>query len=103
MLRYKCAAVTMLFLVTGATAALAHAKMTSSVPKDGATVTAPVSEIQLNFSTPLRLTLVQVMRDGDHMQIPLTGELPKSASSAVKAAVSTQIKASTELASRTRR
>jgi hypothetical protein len=67
--------------------ALAHAKMSASVPKDGATVPAGLSEIELRFSKPLRLTIVHVTRASERKEIPLTSELPKSFVSSAKLTV----------------
>ncbi len=49
-------------LLTLAVAASAHAhsKMTTSVPREGATVEAGLPEISLGFSKPVRLILVKV-------------------------------------------
>ena len=58
----KSVAFAALFVMAGTLGAFAHAKMNASVPKDGATVTAGLSEIQLQFSKPLRLTLIHVRR-----------------------------------------
>ena len=48
----KSAAFAALFVIAGTIAALAHAKMTASVPEDGASVASPVSEIAFSFSKP---------------------------------------------------
>jgi methionine-rich copper-binding protein CopC len=68
-------------------AASAHAKMNASVPKDGATVPAGLSEIELSFSKPLRLTLVHVVRAAEHKEITVTSEPPKSFASSAKLTV----------------
>jgi methionine-rich copper-binding protein CopC len=68
-------------------AALAHAKMNASVPKDGEIVSAGLSEIQLQFSKPLRLTLIHVRRVEDQTDIPTSSELPKSFADFAKIAV----------------
>jgi methionine-rich copper-binding protein CopC len=65
------------------TTALAHAKMTASKPADGSTVTAGVSEIELNFSHPLRLSMVHV-RDAAQHDVPLKSQLPTPLASVVK-------------------
>lgn len=57
-------------------AAFAHAMMTASVPKDGATVPAGLAEIELDFSKPVRLTVVGVVRTGDETAVGLAGALP---------------------------
>jgi len=64
-------------------AAFAHAKLTASVPKDGSTVPAGVTEIELKFSDPLRITVVHVTDAAQH-EIALKGELPKSFAPIVK-------------------
>jgi len=74
----KSAGLSVLFVAISTVAALAHAKMNASVPKDGATVPAGLSEIELSFSKPLRLTLVHVVRAPEQKEVPVTSELPKS-------------------------
>ncbi len=64
--------------MAGVAAALAHAKMNASVPKDGATVASGLSEIQLQFSKPLRLTLIHVRRVDDQQEMAVSSELPAS-------------------------
>jgi len=76
-----------LLIVAGVAAALAHAKMNASVPKDGETVSAGLSEIQLQFSKPLRLTLIHVRRVEDQTDIPISSELPRSFADFAKIAV----------------
>ena len=75
-----------LLLVTAQTTALAHAKMTASKPADGSTVAAGVSEIELNFSKPLRLSMVHV-RDASKHDIPLKSALPTAFAPVVKISV----------------
>jgi len=65
-----------LFTVAGIAPAFSHAAMTASVPKDGATVAAGVSEIEMDFSRAVRLTVVGVVRVEDHKAIGLVGALP---------------------------
>ena len=84
----KSAAFAALLVVAGTIAALGHAKLTASVPNDGASVAPPVSAIELTFSKPLRLTLVKVVRGSDQQHMPLTGELPKTVGKSVRTAVS---------------
>ena len=79
----RTAALTMLLLVTGQTTALAHAKMTASTPADGSTVAAGVSEIELNFSHPLRLSMVHV-RDANRHDVTLKSALPTAFAPVVK-------------------
>ena len=83
----KSATLAALLVITGTTAALAHATMTASVPKEGASVTSPVSEIELTFSKPMRLTLVKVTRVDDRQQLAIRGELPKAFGTSVKTSV----------------
>ncbi len=83
----KSVAFTTVFVVAGVAAALAHAKMNASVPKAGETVAAGLSEIQLHFSKPLRLTLIHVRRVEDQIEIPVSNELPKSFVDSAKVAV----------------
>ena len=75
--RFQIAKLAALLLVTAPAAALAHAKMTASKPEDGSTVAPGVSEIELSFSHPLRLSTVH-MRDGNKHKVPLKSELPTS-------------------------
>lgn len=84
---FRRAGVAALIVMAGTLAALAHAKMTSSVPKDGATVAAGLSQIELNFSKPLRLTLVKVRRTGDQKEIHVSSELPKLMTESAKVSV----------------
>ena len=79
----QTAALTTLLLMTGQTNALAHAKMTASTPKDGSTVAAGLSQIELNFSQPLRLSMVHVRNANKH-DIALKSALPTPLASAVK-------------------
>jgi methionine-rich copper-binding protein CopC len=79
----QTAALTTLLLMAVQTTALAHAKMTASKPADGSTVTAGVSEIELNFSHPLRLSMVHV-RDAAQHDVPLKSQLPTPLASVVK-------------------
>lgn len=83
----RSAAFAVLFVVAIPAFALAHAKMTASNPKDGATVPSGLTEIDLNFSKPLRLTLVHVMRAAQQKEVPVTSELPKSFVKAAKLAI----------------
>ena len=64
-------------------AALAHAKLMSSVPKDGSTVAAGLTQIELNFSAPPRVTVMHVSDAAQH-DVATRGELPKSFASVVK-------------------
>jgi methionine-rich copper-binding protein CopC len=83
----KIVAAAVLFAVGSAQAALAHAKMTTSVPEDGATVAAGVSQIEMRFSHPMRLTLVRVHRAADDRDVALQGPLPKTFTDAAKVPV----------------
>jgi methionine-rich copper-binding protein CopC len=66
--------------------ASAHAKLTSSTPKNGATVATGLAEIELDFSAPLRVTALHVRDAGKH-DVALKGELPKSFTLVVKLGV----------------
>jgi copper resistance protein C len=77
-----------LLAIAAPQAVCAHAKLTSSTPKDGATVAAGVSEIELDFSVPLRVTVLHVRGAGEH-DVALKGELPKSFAPIVKLGVAT--------------
>jgi methionine-rich copper-binding protein CopC len=76
-----------MIVMAGTLAAFAHAKMVASVPKDGATVAAGLSEIALEFSKPLRLTLVRVHRGTDDKSIPLASALPTAFAASAKVTV----------------
>jgi hypothetical protein len=69
--------------MTAPAAALAHAKMTTSTPKDGSTVAPGLSEIELDFSKPLRLSVVHV-RDASKQDVPLKSKLPTACAPVVK-------------------
>lgn len=81
--RIKAAALAAVLVLAAPAVALAHAKMAASKPADGSTVAAGVSQIELNFSKPLRLSMVHV-RDGNKHDIPLKSELPTAFAPAVK-------------------
>ena len=83
----KSAVFAALFVMAGTLGAFAHAKMNASVPKDGETVTAGLSEIQLQFSKPLRLTLIHVRRVDDQKEIRVSSKLPTSFVDSAKVAV----------------
>jgi methionine-rich copper-binding protein CopC len=85
----KSVAFAAVFVVASTVAALAHAKMNASIPKDGETVPAGLSEIQLQFSKPLRLTLIHVRRVDDRQEIAVSSGLPKSFVDSAKVAVET--------------
>jgi methionine-rich copper-binding protein CopC len=77
------AGLAVLFAMAAPFAALAHAKLTSSTPKDGGTVAASLSEIELDFSAPLRVTALHV-RDAAEHDVALKGELPKAFAAVLK-------------------
>lgn len=83
----KSAAFCALLLIAAPAVVFAHAKMNASVPKDGAIVPAGLSEIELSFTKPLRLTMVHVMAATAHKEVPVTSELPKSFVKSAKLAV----------------
>ncbi len=72
-----------------ADAALAHTKMTASVPADGATVPAGLSQIEMTFSHPMRLTLVRVHGAADDKDVAIAGTLPKAFADDAKVSVDT--------------
>lgn len=84
---FRSAAFAAVLIVAGIAAALAHAKMSASIPKDGETVVAGLSEIQLRFSKPLRLTLIHVRHVEGQTEIAARSELPKSFVDSAKVAV----------------
>jgi methionine-rich copper-binding protein CopC len=63
-------------IMAGPLPAASHAMITASVPKDGATVAAGISEIEIDFSRPVRLTVVGLVRLGDQKAVALVGNLP---------------------------
>jgi methionine-rich copper-binding protein CopC len=83
----RLAVFAVLVMLAGTGGVLAHAKMVASVPKDGATVAAGLSEIAFDFSKPMRLTLVRVhpVKGGDDAMV--TSALPKAFADAVKVPV----------------
>lgn len=87
MRKVRSAVVAVLVMLAGTAGVLAHAKMVRSVPKDGTTVTAGLSEIELSFSKPIRLTLVRVhpLKGGD--DVIVSGALPKAFADAAKVTV----------------
>jgi len=76
-----------MMVTAGIGAALAHTKMVASVPKDGASVPAGLSQIEMTFSHHMRLTLVKVHRAADEQTVPLQGGLPKAFADAAKVSV----------------
>lgn len=83
MKRIKMAALAAMLMATVPTVALAHAKMTASKPADGSTVVAGLSEIEIDFSAPLRVSMLHV-RDANKHEIALKSELPATFAPAVK-------------------
>jgi copper resistance protein C len=87
-MRFATMAATLVLLaLVGTGAAHAHATMKSSVPKDGATVPAGLSEIEMQFSHRMRLTLVRVHRASDDQHVALQGALPKAFADTAKVPV----------------
>ena len=60
-------------LVLLAAAALAHSRLGTTVPPDGAVLAAMPSEIVLSFTKRLRLTRVRMTRDGEGVDLDLGG------------------------------
>jgi methionine-rich copper-binding protein CopC len=83
----RLAAALVALVLAGTGAALAHAHLKSSVPADGATVAAGLSQIEMAFSHPMRLTLVRLHRAADDKHVPLAGALPKDFADSAKIAV----------------
>ncbi len=83
--RMAIAAVLLAAAATGS--AFAHAKMMASVPKDGATVAAGLSKIEMRFSHRMRLTLVRVHRAAADQQVAIKGALPKTFAEAATVSV----------------
>ncbi len=76
----SCWSSLLLFLIFGTLSALAHSKMNSSIPADGASVAAGLEQIEFSFSDPLRLTLVKVKSDDSQTIAAFTpANLPKTA------------------------
>ena len=86
--RINTAALVGLIALAAPSAALAHAKMTASKPADGSTVAPGLSEIELNFSKPLRLSMVHV-RDASKHDVALKSALPAAFGPAVKLSTET--------------
>ena len=80
------AGLAVLLVVTAPAAALAHAEMVNSIPKNGSTVTAGLSQIELNFSKPLRVSIVHV-RDATHQNVALKSKLPTAFAATVRFSV----------------
>lgn len=74
----KSTALAVFVALTTAVSAWAHAKMTESVPKDGASVAAGLSSVELKFSKPMRLTLVRIHSAKVDADVAVKGELPKT-------------------------
>jgi methionine-rich copper-binding protein CopC len=83
----RMAAAAALLVMAGTGAALAHARMTASVPEDGATVPAGLSHIEMKFSHPMRLALLRVRRAADDQEVVIKGGLPKTFAAAAKVTV----------------
>ena len=81
--RIKTAALVALIALAAPWAALAHAKMTASKPADGSTVAVGLSEIEFNFSKPLRLSMVHVRHESKH-EVALRSALPATFGPAFK-------------------
>jgi methionine-rich copper-binding protein CopC len=84
---FRLAMLVAFMVVAAPLAAFAHAKMVTSTPKDGATVAAGLSDIELAFSKPMRLTLLHVRQAKDKQDVPLRGALPKTFEKTAKVAV----------------
>lgn len=78
MRRMKLPSAAAAFLMMSTLAALAHAKLVSSTPADGASIASGVSQIAMQFSHPMRLTLVKVHRAADDANVSLESPLEKS-------------------------
>lgn len=71
------AALLLVFLLAAPVTALAHAKLTQSSPANGATVPAGLTQIQIQFSKPLRLTVVKIAHADASGDVVEAGALPK--------------------------
>jgi methionine-rich copper-binding protein CopC len=83
----RSAALVALMVLAAPLAAFAHAKMVASTPKDGATVAAGLSQIEMKFSHAMRLTLLRVHRPDDDKDIGLQSALPKTFTDAAKVSI----------------
>ena len=83
MRRIQTAALVALLAVAAPMAALAHVKLTASNPKHGSVVAPGLSDIELDFSAPLRLSMVHV-RDGNRQDVPLKSKPPTTFAAVVK-------------------
>lgn len=77
-------------LIAAPLAGLAHTNLSSSVPEDGAHVSAP-TEIQLVFSAEVRLTAVSI-RSGDGEDIPV-GDIPRDTQSTFRIPINAELSA----------
>ena len=50
---------------------LAHSKMAKSIPENGSTAKAGLTDVTLGFSKPVRITLVKVQRTDKPSEIPV--------------------------------
>lgn len=83
----RSAVLAIVMVIAAMGAALAHAKMKASTPADGATVPAGLSQIEMTFSHPMRLTLVRVHRAADDTDMALNAPLPKTFADSAKVSV----------------
>ncbi len=83
----RAAALAAFVVMAGTLPAFAHAKMVASMPKDGETVAAGLSQIEFTFSKPMRLTLMRVHRGKDSDDVALSNALPGSFTAAAAVAV----------------
>jgi methionine-rich copper-binding protein CopC len=83
----RSAALVALMAAAAPTAAFAHAKMVASTPEDGATVAAGLSQIELKFSHPMRLTLLRVHRADDDQDVAVGAALPKTFTDAANVSI----------------
>ncbi|MEQ8824251.1 MAG: copper resistance protein CopC [Filomicrobium sp.] len=77
-----------LLIVVASSNAFAHSQMNDSVPADGATVAAGLSQIELKFTDDLRLTLAKISRapEQDSGKLSIT-RIPKAFTSHVTLSV----------------
>ena len=69
---------TLLLFLFSSQPVLAHAKMAESVPADGAILNEVVSVIELMFSMPTRLTIIEIEQSDSDKVFTVTNELPPS-------------------------
>ena len=82
--RLKALAVVLMIGFASITSVFAHAKMATTIPADGAYVAAGLSEIELAFTKPMRLTVLKITRSDDGQRVTPSDGLPKTFAKAAR-------------------